>query len=105
MSINGKTCGQCRHWAAGFCWFNPPVPTPSGHMIRPAVNVDSRTCGHFGSVVVLAADTAAGAAAGAGLPSPEEVKRIVADMEARGELRVDKTKPPKNAPKGKRAAA
>jgi hypothetical protein len=38
------------------------------------------------------------------MPTKEEARRIAADMEARGELTVDRTPPPKYAPPGKKKA-
>jgi hypothetical protein len=98
-----KVCGQCQHYLCGSCWLNPPVPTASGYNLRPKVNVDERACGHWRTAngsptvaVVKVADVP--------MPTKEEARRIAADMEARGELTVDRTPPPKYAPPGKRKA-
>jgi hypothetical protein len=101
---NNRVCGQCNYFEAGQCYGHPPTPTPSGHMLRPRVDVNTKACGTFrplnGSATVGVMATASVAPA-----TPEEARRIAADMEARGELTVDRTPPPKYAPPGKKKAA
>jgi hypothetical protein len=104
--MSNKVCGQCFHFLAGHCWLNPPVPTASGHMMRPRVEVDTAACGQFRHAVQPSSGAAATARSAKDVPMPSaaEAARIAADWEAQGKLVVDRTPGPAGAPKGKRKA-
>lgn len=105
--MNGKTCGQCRHFhPLGQCWLNPPVPTAGGHALRPSVEATTLACGYYhaldGSRVCAARPEPPRGVDDVPLPTKDEVEDAVRHRKA-GVVDV-KDKPAGRPPAGKRGA-